>query len=355
MKHFKEVFKKFLANIVINTEDSDIDRAKKIIWYVFFGSIGVLILVSWIIFVTLTFTTDIVKVPNIEKDNIYVALKKLSERKLVANVSPKFSEMYSEGTVFTQSPIQGSIVKVGRRVSFSVSLGSQKKALQDFRGYSIMEFWEFLSKEYPDNKIPYKIETPLYEFNEKVEKGKIIRQEPKDGTQTKNVKTLKLWVSNGKKEGNPKTLKSYIGQKIDAASKEIAGFELNYNYVFNIVKEQNKDMVITEQSIGEGAIIDDVIKEGKVLTFTVNKYFIIENEKITSTYLLDLPKKPINYKVEIKLKSTDGVEKTIYELKTKGGISVPVPYSTKINAKLTVYIDGGLYKELVMTDESKAQ
>ena len=200
MEKIKELLKKITSTIIIKPDDSETDRAKKLIWYAFFGSIVALFVVSWIIFVLLTFNNDTVKVPNIEKENIYVALKKLSERRLVANVSPKYSDNYGEGVVFSQNPMAGLYVKKGRVINFSVSLGDLSFALKDFRGFFLAEFYQFLKETYPNGKTPFKVIPAIYEFSDTIEKGKIIRQIPEDGTPIKNVKEIKLWVSNGIKD-----------------------------------------------------------------------------------------------------------------------------------------------------------
>ena len=46
MEHFKEIVQNIISKIMISSRDSDTDRAQKIIWYAFFGSIILLFIVS---------------------------------------------------------------------------------------------------------------------------------------------------------------------------------------------------------------------------------------------------------------------------------------------------------------------
>ncbi len=352
MEKFKEILEKIISTILITPDDSDTERAKKIIWYAFFGSIILIFIVSWLIFVLFTFTADIVKVPNIEGDYLYKALEKLSERKLVSTISPKYSNIYPEGIVFDQSPSPGSVVKKGRVVFLSVSLGDQSMALPDFRGYTLFDLADFLDKTYVNTKIPYKFDPIIYEFNNSVEKGRIIKQEPSDGTPLKEVKKVKLWVSNGIKDSTEKTLPNFVGKKIDEISNKIEELGIFYNIDFKITNNKNENMIIAEQSIGEGALISELIEETKPVIFSTNIYKEINGEKIEGFITFSIPKKPLPFNFEVKIKKLkDPKERSVINIKTKGGIDFPIPYYDKDNAIINIYYNGKLEKEIIVKEE----
>lgn len=353
MDHFRELFSKLVSNITINSHDSEAEKSKKIIRYSFFGSLIILIVVSWGIFVFLTFPGEIVKVPMVIEDDIYLALKKLYQKRLVVNVTPRYSDTIDPGRVYKQTPKQGTIVKKGRVVSLYVSLGPLENALPDFRGFSLLELESYLNERYYSKDVPFIIDTPVYEFSDSVEKGRIIKHEPKDGEPIFNINKIKVWISNGPKDFNTKTISSYVGRNIDDVSKELAGLELSYTYEFIIVKDKKQDMIIAEQSIGEGKIIDDLIEEGKTLILKVNKYRYINGEKIKGTYLLDVPKKALPYLVEIKIKDAKSNEKVILERNTRGGVSIPIPYAGTKDTKLFVYFDKTLVNEIDLSSEEE--
>ena len=347
MEYFKEIISNIISAIIIKPEDSETDKAKKIIRYTFVGCIIVLIIVSYIIFVSSTFTTEIVTVPNLDGNNIYKALEKLSEKKLVADVSTKYSETVEEGLVFSQNPFQGSPVKKGSTVKLSVSLGSQKVNLPDFTGIALINLDLFLSEEYV--KVPFKVLPPEYENNDSVEKGVIFKQEPAEGTLLKNVKEVKIWVSNGRKDGGVTKLKDYKGKKFDSISEELSNYEVLYTLKYQLVDQKDKDGLIEEQSIAAGTMIDNIINQNKILVFTVDKYKYMNNEKLTGTKNIQIPRKALKYLLEIKMKN-DIEETTVLKIKTKGGVSIPVLYQEKSNGKILVYIDGNLYKEENITE-----
>jgi eukaryotic-like serine/threonine-protein kinase len=352
MKYYKEVFNNVVNAVVIKPEDSDVDRAKKIIWYVFFGSIVMLCVVSWIIFVLLTFTTDIVKVPNVRGDNIYAALRKISEKKLVANVSPRYSETIEEGLIFNQNPSQGMLVKEGRSVTLTVSLGSQKKSLPDFTGMSFFEISNFLAKEFPNMKTPFKIAVPVYEFNNRYEKDKIFKQEPKEGTQVRKVKEIKFWVSKGRQDQIITNLRNYEGKNAIESANELADLEITFNFVIKLTDDKSQDMIVTKQSIPPGVLIETLVSEDKTVILTINKYKELNDEKILGISKIDLPKKPFPVFTEIKFRAEDASEKVLLSFKSKGGVEMPVPY-TKSNGKIVAYMDGKVEREVQLVVEKK--
>lgn len=352
MEKFKEVLEKIISTILITPDDSETDKAKKIIWYAFFGSIILIFIVSWIIFVLFTFTTEIVKVPNIEGNYLYKAIEKLSEKKLIPNFSAKYSTIYPEGIVFNQSPPPGSTIKMGRVVHLTVSLGDNSKALPDFRGYTLFDLADFLDKTYPNGKIPYQFEPIIYEFNNSVEKGRVIKQEPLDGTPLKEVKKIKLWISNSIKDETEKTLPNFVGQKINEIYKKIEKYEILYTLDFKITNKKEENMLIIGQSIGEGALISELIEETKPVVFYTNIYKELHSEKIEGFISISLPKKPLPFDFEVKIKKLkDANERSIIKIKTKGGVDFPIPYYDKENTKLYIYYNQKLEKELVVKEE----
>lgn len=340
MSHFLDFLSNIKSAILISSSDSEVDKAKKIIWYAFFGALIMLIVVPWVIFTTSTFSAEIVKVPYIEKDDIYKALKKLSDKKLVANVTPRYSDLYEEGIVFSQSPVQGSTIKHGEDVTFFVSLGTHKDALEDFRGFSLFEFATELDKNYHNSEIPFKIKTPIYEDNEKIEKGRIIKQEPAEGTPLNNVKTIQLWVSKGPKEVGKPTLSNYKERNLEDVSRELADKEVPYTITFNPVKSRDEELLVTEQSIGEGLTIEEIIEKKKILLLTVNKLVEKGDDNIQGEFIYDVPKKPLPFELVIKLKDAEAIEEELLRVMTKGGISIALPYSAPKFSRIITFIDG---------------
>ncbi|MCG8570351.1 MAG: PASTA domain-containing protein [Spirochaetes bacterium] len=346
MSFFLEFLTNIKERIFISSKDTEVIKAKKIIWYAFFGAIIMIFIVSYFLFVTLTFQANHVKVPHINGDNVYVALNKLADKNLVANVTPRYSEEFEEGMVFEQKEGQGSIVKKGRTISFFVSLGQPQTSLPDYSGYSLFQLVEALDKKYVNAELPFIINAPIYEFNERLEKGKIIRQSPEEGTPISKVKEISLWVSNGPKEEGKKILSSFVKQHLNEIMAELSDYEIFYTLNFTPVSRERNDLIITEQSIGEGALVDDIIKENKTLTLAVNKYVKKpEENEVSNVFIYDLPEKPIPYDFVVKVTDAEALEETLLAIQTKGNISLSIPYTAPKFSKIMVHIDDEKVKE----------
>jgi len=351
MEHFKQIIRNIISFIVISSDDSETEKAKKIMRYAFVGSLLVVFLFAWIIFVILTFSENIVKVPNVEGDHIYAALKKISDKKLIADVSPKYSDKYKEGVVYDQSPWQGSILKKGRVVSFNVFFGTLDNAIPDVTGFNLLELSAFLDKKYPEGSIPFEISAPFYEFNENIEKGKIFKMEPEEGTFLKEVTKLKIWISNGPEDKNAQLLKNYVGKNFNAINEELANAGVPYSFEFIFVKTKKADMTIVEQSIGENALIKDIIADKKNLILKVNKFNRIDNKDIEGTHLVNFPKKTLPYKVDIVLSNKNETYTTpIISFFTRGGVSSSIPFINKEDYKLIIYHDGAKSSEVILKE-----
>ncbi|MBP7552226.1 MAG: PASTA domain-containing protein [Spirochaetes bacterium] len=351
MEHFKQIINNIISYIIISSDDSETEKAKKIMRYAFVGSLFVVFLFAWLIFVILTFSENIVKVPNVEGDYIYSALKKISDKNLIANVSPKYSDRYKEGVVYDQSPWQGSIVKKGRVVSFNVSLGTLDNALPDVTGFNLLELSVFLDKKYHGGSIPFKIDSPKYEFNENIEKGKIFKMEPGEGTFLKEVNKLKIWISNGPEDKNALLLKNYVDKNFNVINEELANAGVPYSFEFVFVKNKKADMTIAEQSIGENALIKDIIAEKKNLILKVNKFNRLDNKDIEGTHLINFPKKTLPYKVDITLTNKNETDIVpVVSFFTRGGISSSIPFINKEEYKLVIYFDGAKSSEVILKE-----
>ncbi len=348
MEHLKNLKDKIVSKVFINKDDTDIVKAKKSIRLTFVGSIIAIFIIAWIAFALFTFSKEVVKVPNIENDNIYIALNKLSDKNLIPKPNTLYSETYKEGRVFNQKPAAGTFIKQGRIITFNVSFGSYESSLPDFRGYTLFYFDDYLKEKYPNGDYPFKILPTKYEFNEKVPANEIVSQEPPEGTFIKGMDSVQFVVSLGVKKEGILQLPNFVGKNMGEASEELTKMGLKWSYFYNIIEKNRDNLLVTEQSIGEGMPIDRLIKDGTVLTLTINKYNVMENRnKIVDFKYIELPYKAIPYEVEFRIREKNRLTETsLIKLTTFGGVSIPVEYSAEMEPKFFMYIDGAFSKEI---------
>ncbi|MBQ2125952.1 MAG: PASTA domain-containing protein [Spirochaetales bacterium] len=352
LTYFKNGLAAVKNRVLIRSSDCDEKKAVKIIWYSFFLSLLILIVCSYSIFVGITFSGESVKVANVEGDNIYTAMRKLSEKDLSVRVFPKYSDEYAEGVVFNQSPEAGTLVKKNRNVSFNVSMGKKADALPDFSGLSLYEIATLLTREYNyQNHLPYNFDQKNYEFSETVEKGRVIRQEPVEGTPIKSVKNVKLWISKGLDIPEEHIFTNYIGKNLNDALESLGMKEVNTNVFFQETNKRQENFLVTNQNIEEGSNIDDFIKKGEIATLSANIWVEKNRNLITKNFIIDLPAKNLPYRFTL-YKENPGEERKVYfSMLTKGGMSFSIPYSIKKFGKMTAMGNDVLLKEDITEEE----
>ncbi len=340
MNYLMDFIEYIKEKIIISHGDSDEDRAKKIIWYAFFGSFVLIFVVSWIIFVLFTFTSTSIKIPNMVGDDVYSALKKMSDKDLMVRVFPKFNDKYPEGTVYLQNPSHGAVVKRGRLVILTVSLGNQDNSLPDFTGMTMFEVDDLLNAKYPlKNKAPYTIETPVTEHNDKVAIGQVIRQTPEAGTMLKKVKKVQLVMSSGPASKTAKkVLNNYTGKRVRDILGEISSLGIAVTFHLTPTKNKDDDGLISGQSLAAGMSIDEMTSSGKVLVIEGSRF----NENKTDYVIYDLnynmPYNNLPYSFSVKERAQDGTDRVVISFRTKGNGTFTMPVVIKKFSKIVVTV-----------------
>ncbi len=345
MNYFIEFLDTIKNTVFLSDSDSDEDRAKKILWYTFFGSIIMICIISYIIFVAFSFSGKGVKVPHIEGDNIYVGLRKIGDKDLSVRVSPRYSDTSPEGIIMSQSPSQGSYVRPGRKIAISVSIGQKENSLPDFTQMTLFDIAILLDELYPNGDIPYKIDEKIYEFSEKIEKGRIIKQEPAEGTPVKSCRSVKVWISNGMETMASKTVGTYGNEKLYKALKDIALKEINVSVQFTETSKRNEHYMVTSQSVDPGVLAEDLIKQDDVLILSSMIFIDNKNDYVKGDFVVELPKSNLPYTLSIVKEEQGEASEEIFAMTTKGGFSFTLPYSVKKYIKLRAKMNDKDLKE----------
>lgn len=127
----------------------------------------------------------------------------------------------------------------------AVGLNQKKDLLPDFTNYDIKDVNNWASKR--------NIEIiSSYEFSDTIEKYHVISQNIKKKTPTKNIKELKLVISNGIDNTITTNVTSMVGWKLDDVIKfiddnKLTNVTINFEYSDNI----DKDIIISQDAIKE--------------------------------------------------------------------------------------------------------
>ncbi|MBE6124761.1 MAG: Stk1 family PASTA domain-containing Ser/Thr kinase [Erysipelotrichaceae bacterium] len=107
-----------------------------------------------------------------------------------------------------------------------------------------------------------KVESIVYEATENIEKGRVIRISPKEGTEVLENATITLYVSSGKFYN----VADYTGKSIDDVKPKLEGD--GFTVTVNIVEDSTrKPGAIITQDVEPGTVLDP--KQKREITFTV--------------------------------------------------------------------------------------
>lgn len=195
------------------------------------------------------------KIIGLKQDDAEKTLKDMGLEMLVAG-EEKSTE--PEGTVVKANKNEGDTVKKGETVRVYVSGKETKKKLQNVEGLDENQATTFLQNAGLQV-------TVNREYSDSVEKGKVIRQDPKGGTEITEDTKVTLYVSQGKK---PVTVPKLLGLSRQDAISALNAVGLNGDSKEAETTDKNKDGKVIDSSVKEGNTAD----AGSTITLTIGRY-----------------------------------------------------------------------------------
>lgn len=254
--------------VVTNPEDSVATKKRKVSRRVKRNRMIALLLVFGLVFGGYKFLgIGKISVPSLVGLTQSEASKSLADLGLATEIVEEvFSEDIPKGKIISSQPGGGGKVSPAGVVGLIISKGQERIEIPSLEGLT------------PDIALQKISELGLTAgdinevFDMKIEKGKVIRTDPKTGEKVKRKAIVNLDVSKGiEKVG----LVSYVGKGADEALSELtnSGFDVNVSYKFsdNIFKGQ----VISQSpdksdSIELGSKVELVVSKGPEFVFVPN-------------------------------------------------------------------------------------
>ncbi|WP_315115485.1 Stk1 family PASTA domain-containing Ser/Thr kinase [Clostridium intestinale] len=195
------------------------------------------------------------KIIGLKQDDAEKTLKDMGLEMLVAG-EEKSTE--PAGTVVKANKNEGDTVKKGETIRVYVSGKETKKKLQNVEGLDENQAIAFLGNaglEVTVNR----------EYSDSVEKGKVIKQDPKGDTEITEDTKVTLTVSQGKK---PVTVPKLLGLSKQEAINALNAVGLNGDSKEAETTDKNKDGKVIDSSVKEGNTAD----AGSTITLTIGRY-----------------------------------------------------------------------------------
>ncbi|WP_446899465.1 Stk1 family PASTA domain-containing Ser/Thr kinase [Clostridium sp. LBM24168] len=199
-------------------------------------------------------------VPNIIGMKQDKAKKAVEARKLKFVVVGKEKSDKPEGTVIKALPEAGTKVKVNSEVRVSVSGGEDKLTVPNVAGVDYNTAKDIIEGS------RLKVGNVSYEYNDNVQSGYIIRQNPEPDSNVEEGSSIDLVVSNGPRERYI-TVPDVTGRNVNEAASILSSAGISYTESPESTGDQSKDGIVKYQSA-----VGSQVKEGTTVNLTYYKY-----------------------------------------------------------------------------------
>ncbi len=228
----------------------------------------------------------------------------------------------------------GSIVKAGRLIGLTVSLGGVIDTVGSYEGQTVQAVQAELHKLFAGSSSEHVliIGEPIGIVSGEPE-GTILSQEPKEGTEINDVTELIFHISRGK-EQSTYTVPTMKGFTFDGGLAKISQWSVRYRFSVRNKKEDEKAGMIVSQNPARGEVVP---------WSTVVEMVMTRPEKYPANYAFDLkeivvPSFPISIPMTFERLTKDGAREIIFTKRTFGG-ALTIPYLEEVGTQLIITVN----------------
>lgn len=241
-------------------------------------------------------TSDKATIPMVNVVGLYktAAEEELKKAGFTAyTIETATDDKVEEGYVISQSVDEGTAIPADEKIVITVSEGKEDVEVPDVRGYSDDQATTLLTEA-------GFVVTHGYEYDDTVEKNKVISQSPEGKTMQKSGSTVKIIISNGK-EVEEVEVPNLVGKSESKAADLLENAGLSGK-----VSHANSDEVKKGQVISQDVLAGSSVEKGSTVGYVIS----------------DGPEK-VTYSV----KFTGSITNSGFDFATFGNVTVNVTYT----------------------------
>ena len=274
-------------------------------------------------------------VPNVIGMRLEHAVIELQEKALFSNVQLRYSDkMADKGTVLTQEPGPGTLVKAGSKVLLNVSQGAAVERLENYVGWNVQELEMHLRSLETIYGPLINLQRPYVRIHHDSSPGTVIEQKPVPGTELTMLTDLELVVSRG-----PEGAVTEVREFIDLPWKEALSLALKdeYPFVFSArpAARGEESGVVVYQSPSPGSEVPAETMRQIILSRPER----LEQGKVFGIFERNLPAYPVPVELKVLAYPPGGERKVLASMVHKGGV-LAVPYLEPEGTNLVVTVNG---------------
>ncbi len=308
-------------------------RSLKLNVFLFAGVVGLMIVIGAVTFGIVVRGQVATLVPDVQGKDILDALSDLQSRELFAEIQTTYSSTDDKGTVLSQRPAPGTLVKAGNRVTLRVSRGLVINRIENYVGMSVDDVRSHLQTLFAAQEPNIIIKTPLlYKVTSSVPPGQVLAQSPAPGTKITGVTYVELVVSQEAGAETTISVGDYVGKSFTEAVSELARDNIPFVFAVRKAAKSTDQGAVLDQNPDSGARIG----YGQVVQLTMAGPGNVGADNVFGLFKFTLDQQPIA--VDIRLVAvTNSQPKEILSMKHPGG-PLAVPYVVPDGSELVLYV-----------------
>lgn len=272
-----------------------------------------------------------IQVPEVAGMELIDGLLALQERGLYPRVQQRtFADPSLAGTVVSQRPDPGALVRVGREITLVVSGGSVIDTVDDFRGRSLQAIRAEIQALGGGVSDVLLLTEPIYIFDQ-APPGTVVEQDPRPGTELTGPTELSLVVSRGA-EVEQVALSSYVDLAWQDALRIMARDQVPFVFVAEAGSTIGPEGTVTAQTPAAGAQVE----RGTPVTLTVRAERQLSSGEVFGFFDYELPRYATEGEISAVAIVADEPPQTLFTTQHTGG-RIAFPYRLRDDATIVLY------------------
>lgn len=308
----------------------------KIFRLILFFSIGTLaaaLLIGGITFLLTLEGEEETMIPDVAGMELANAIIELQDKGLYGTVQLRYSDTLSDkGTVLSQHPSSGAVVKAKSEVLLRVSKGAAVEKLDNYVGWNIQELESHLRSLESVLGPILTLKKPYIRVYDDSEPGTILEQKPEPGTELTVLTELELVVSKGP-EGQITTVRDYTGMDWREALNAVV--DSGHPFIFTVGRDEEGEAgtVVSQSPQAESEVPIDTLRQ-----LVLKAPEDLEEDYKFGVIERDLPEYPVPVPVKVELVRANGEIDELISFSHKGGL-LTIPYVEEEDSVIVVKVD----------------
>lgn len=289
-------------------------------------------------------TPEQVMVPDVNGKELTTALIEMQLKELYPKIQLRYSNNPNdEGTVLSQTPGAGAIVKAGQRITLTVSRGIVLDKVGDYVGQKYDDVRMNLQSLFAGQTRPLLVmDEPLYKPDTS-EPGTILEQDPPAETEISEPIKLKLVVSRGP-EYEKTRVPNLIGKSVNDMLLLMQQSKIIFEFESHEASADEKAGRITSQETFETEFIDNYTRMKADFAFAKKS----EDENIYGIFEANLTEYPYAVSMTLEAVPQEGPRYTLAHFKHTGGLFT-APYAVPAGTEIVLSVVGKEVKKMAVT------